>query len=106
MEKEIVVVDEGVRVTLEDIGEGEDGEAREGEVTLLRFYVDRLNYRNEWEGVEDASYCTQVRSDAPQKKLEWVAKTILATVAAEVRRGESVKKLCERLSWISDTDAP
>ena len=100
----MVVTDKGVRVSLEDIGEGEDGDAQEGEPTLLRFYVERLSEDGSWDEVDGASYCTRIRSDAPEVVQEKLVRTILQAVAEKVRNGESVRRGCAELSWLTARD--
>jgi hypothetical protein len=93
-----------VRVTLEYIGEGYNGdynpEDSEDE-PLIRFTVDKREPGADyWEAVDDASYCTQLSIFLPRQQLESIARSILAEVTDPVLSGYSIKKLCERLSWI------
>lgn len=97
-----VLAEDGVRVTLEDIGEGWDGDVAEGETPLVRFTVERLA-GSEWEYVEDSSYCTTVKVTVPRTVLEKMAATIMQAVGDRVRRGESVKRVCEKLSWMQES---
>lgn len=94
---------DGVRVELEWIGEGIEGEYKgRGDRRLLRFTVYR-RAAGSWDAVEDASYCTQVSSRCAEKTKRKVAEHILAEVHDQVVNGCSIKKLCERLSWINRT---
>ena len=98
----VTVSDGEVTVELEWIGEGYDGdfdpEWPEDE-PLMRFTVlQRVDGVNEQ--IRDASYCTAIRADAPRDELLAHANTILHEVANLVRDGQSIKKLCEGLSWI------
>jgi hypothetical protein len=84
-----------ITVEVENAGEGWSGDYDPDSATdqpLLRFYVLR-------DGVEidDASYCTLTvdRGDNASK----LAALVLAEVTS-APDGESIKKLCERLSWI------
>jgi hypothetical protein len=85
-----------VKVVLEAIGEGRSGEYNEDDpedIELLRFTVYRKNPDHPtintpwewdaWEQVEDASY----------------------EVYSYVEAGQSIKKICELLSWIAPEDA-
>jgi hypothetical protein len=92
-----------VRVTLEDIGEGECGEARPGEETLLRFYVQhRPFYGAEWEDVENGSFCTRISSSTSRMEQEQLCRLILSNVEEKVLGGESIKKICAALSHLKD----
>lgn len=96
------LVEDGVRVTLND----ETNEGWSGDYTpedpedehLLRFYVERLQ-GGEWVEVPDASYCTGVANtvspEVVQKHLAFIMKNVKAPALA----GDSLKKICERLSW-------
>lgn len=96
-----VLVKDDVRVTLEDIGEGWNGDAEPGEATLIRFAVETL-VDGEWEPVENSSYCTTVPTTAERLTLERMADAIMREVFDLVKRRESVKRVCEKLSWLSE----
>jgi hypothetical protein len=94
------MTDGTITVEVEHAGEGWSGDYDPDDPNdepLLRFYVMR-----DGEQVDDASYCTlTVDENGNADKL---AAIVLARVTAPVESGESIKKLCERLSWI-DADA-
>ena len=79
------------------------------DVNLLRFDIsyntnppDVEDY--EWEGVEDACYCTQVEADEPVEnllKLLWIIFKEYKNVLPAYLQGSSVKKLGEGLSYLS-----
>lgn len=98
----VAVSDGEVTVELEWIGEGHDGDFDPDwpeDEPLMRFTVlRRVDGVNEQ--IDDASYCTTIRADAPRDELLAHANTILREVADLVRNGQSIKKLCEGLSWI------
>lgn len=104
--KEIQAYDKSrrVRVTLEYIGEGYSGDYDPDDpedCPLIRFSVDQRELGTKyWESVDDASYCTCLPIDLPRNQLKSVARAILAEVAHPIHSGYSIKKLCERLSWI------
>ena len=105
--EEVVVEDEiegRVRVALEYIGEGYSGDfddEDEEDMPLIRFTVYEREFGIEiWEQVDDSSYCTQIPITTPREQLEGIARSILAEVEDPILRGYSIKKLCERLSWI------
>ena len=93
-----------VRVTLEYIGEGYEGDydpTDPDDSPLVRFSIDERELGTEyWEAVDDSSYCTTIPITTPREQLESVARSILAEVQEPVLAGHSIKKLCERLSWI------
>lgn len=101
--EEIERIRDRVRVALSWIGEGVWGDfdpEDPDDVALLRFDVDRL-VDAEWLPVDDASYCTRLRVDLDRVILEDCVARILDEVYEPVSYGYSVKKLCERLSWIT-----
>ena len=92
-----------VKVEWVELGEGYDGdyspidpEDRE----LLRFDVSRRTANGEWEAVEDASYCTLTPADTPEDVQRALLALLMDEVYDPVEAGQSIKKLCERLSWI------
>lgn len=110
------IFDDVLRVDFVNIGEGicgdydpEDPE----DINLLRFDVYVFNpdgdeeYLTDWVEVEDASYCTQIAADTDASVLS----KLIGRLFREYRdaidsyedylSGPSVKKLGERLSWIS-----
>ena len=90
------------RVTLEHIDEGNDGDFDindPDDIRLIRFSVDKKE-DGYWEGVEEASYCTEIPIDAPQGQLEAIARSILEEVTGPIQSGVPIKRLCERLSWM------
>lgn len=115
MSRMVMVEDRGVRVELEDIGEGVSGDYNPKDkldIPLLRFTVLREVHDAhepaedegyEWEQVDDASYCTQIDARLSVKTHVRLAELIMREVGDEVRARHSVKKLCERLSWINPT---
>jgi len=99
------LVKDDVMVEWETIGEGLDGdydpddsEDRE----LYRFSV--LKYDPEydlWVGVDDASYCTYVEVGTDEGQLMALLEILMDEVYEPVMAGDSIKKLAERLSWIT-----
>lgn len=105
---ELRVERDGVAVTLEYIGEGQDGDydpEDEGDEPLMRIGVERL-VDGVWEEVEDSSYCTQISVNGS----EVGKKKVLEYVLAQVPQTGSVKRLMEAMSWIEliaqDGDEP
>lgn len=70
---------------------------------LLRFDVSRL-VNGEWEPVDNASYCTQLPASTSSDKIAKALTSIMSEVSDAVRGGFSIKKTCERMSWISDNE--
>ena len=54
--------------------------------------------------VDDASYCTLVDVNTPIGALVRMLHIILAEVDEPLRNGYSIKKICEKLSWIQPED--
>lgn len=95
----------GVRVCWDDIGEGICGDYNPDDpddIPLLRFYVDIFR-DGQWEEVEDASYCTLMPVTTPKPILDRALRYLHAEYkdALSDYPYSSVKKLGERLSWIS-----
>ena len=89
---------QGVTVELDDIGEGLSGDydpKDKDDVPLLRFTVLKGN-----EPVEDASYCTQVPTNITIVEATKILGAIMNEVLEPIMQGHSIKKMCERLSWI------
>ncbi|MDG2571151.1 hypothetical protein P7L87_26720, partial [Vibrio parahaemolyticus] len=100
---EIVATGESFRASLEWIGEGEDGDYRPADPNdrpILRFDVSQEGENGEWEDVPDSSYCTQLDARLPRPIRELAASLILKTVEEAHAAGLSLKRVCERLSWM------
>jgi len=65
---------------------------------------DNLN-PNPIEAIDDASYCTMMPITTSKEILVKLAKYILMYVEGDVKAGNSIKKVCERLSWIDEGHA-
>jgi len=70
------------------------------DTNLLRFDVMELDGNGNREHLDDASYCTRMPADTPEKNLRRAAETIMN----ETYGRSNIKKICERLSWISPDD--
>ncbi|MHA2046155.1 MAG: hypothetical protein ACW99G_15290 [Candidatus Thorarchaeota archaeon] len=91
-----------VKVEWVELGEGLSGEYNpndQNDVELLRFYVSKQTEES-WEDIEDASYCTRVPASATPEQRKELLEQIMANVYPRASRGLSIKKICERLSWI------
>jgi hypothetical protein len=96
-------VRDDVKVEWVNLGEGWDGDYDADDaddINLLRFDVSKRGASG-WEAVDDASYCTQVPASMPETVLRQLLQMLLDEVYESVHEGHSIKKLCERLSWIS-----
>jgi hypothetical protein len=92
-----------VIVDIEWIGEGNDGDFYiddPDDEPLLRFTVSKRTSDGLIEQIDDASYSTRLPIDTDVAKLDNVAETIMNEVYDQVMAGHSIKKLCQRLSWI------
>lgn len=101
---EVMVIKNGVRVTLEWIGEGWFGDYNpndKDDEPLMRFCVDRKVGRN-WVPVDDASFCTRILASTPRARKIVLAKIILEAMCDAVQSPgmHSPKKIGESLSWI------
>ena len=88
----------GGTVEVDDIGEGLSGDydpEDKDDIPLLRFTVLKDN-----EPVEDASYCTQVPTNVTITEATKILGAIMNEVAEPLEQGYSIKKMCERISWI------
>ena len=102
---DFIVEHNGYRVTWEWIGEGNDGDYNPDDPEdqpLLRFSCDKYTDRDEdgnlidsWEGMENASYCTQLPITTPKQYLARGAAIILEAIDTD----KSYKRELERLSW-------
>ena len=121
---DLELIEGNVKVCLENIGEGAcgsyDPEDPDDE-PLLRFSVfgnrtaiekelGRDAFDHAWEGfgcdeewvaLADASYCTNIPATLPEADLRALLALLMEEVKGPVCDGNSIKKLCERLSWIS-----
>lgn len=94
-------------VELENIGEGNCGEynpADKHDEPLMRFtFYSRTDARRKWAEKEDGSYCTQLNADSIERNPILRAKivTYLLQQVMDLNPADSIKKLGERLSWIS-----
>lgn len=103
--------DDRVAVEWEDIGEGVlggefDPENPDDEPRLRFTVLTRGVVSDQWIPVDDGSYCTDVHGDTEVSILIELAQIILADVGNAVCEGESIKKACERLSWMDASWAP
>jgi hypothetical protein len=112
-----------VRVELEFIGEGDCGDHSPedpDDEPLLRFTILGLRKRadgkgrglrcddgleggaeGEWAPFYDACYCTQLPATLPEAEQRKALRYLMDEVFDRARDGQPIKKLCERLSWIS-----
>lgn len=108
----VTIEGDGVRLDLESIGEGYCEDYNPDDPTdreLLRFDVYKVagtdsGYEG-WEPLDDASYCTQIPADLDIGEQAKLAAILFNEVCGPVIEGHSIKKLCERLSWIGTDGA-
>ncbi len=101
----IDLISGNVKVEIEWIGEGIEGDYYENDpedIPLLRFSVYKREGDDYWEAVDDASYCTNlpatVRPDIARKAVRY----IMGWVEEPLKENYSIKKICEKLSWIDE----
>lgn len=92
-------------VTIEWIGEGQDGEYNVNNIydqRLLRFSVQKRGEDGGWEDLDDASYCTQIPVSA--KPSENIAALDYLLTRIEREAGQYTKRFFESLSWATRSD--
>ncbi len=104
--------DHTVMVEWEYLDEGMDGDFDEDDpddYPHLRFSVYKRGFnaskeddKNPIEAIDDSSYCTTMPISVKKDTLVKLAKYILMMVEDDVKSGKSIKKCCERLSWIDE----
>jgi hypothetical protein len=99
-------VKNNVMVEWVELGEGLQGDydpQDPEDVELLRFDISKKE-NGEWTEVLDASYCTRFPTSTSVHQQMKALEYIMALIYEPVSEGHSIKKLCERLSWISPED--
>ena len=94
-----------VKVEIEWIGEGLEGDYYDDDpedIPLLRFSVYRREEGGEWEAVDDSSYCTQLSATVHPDTARRAVEYIMTWVKESLDGDHSIKKICERLSWIDE----
>jgi hypothetical protein len=88
-----------------NLGEGYDGDYNHDDpddVNLLRFDVSiKKEGDMEWSEVPNASYCTQMPAHSSFDILEKALVMMMDEIFDAAIEGHSIKKACERMSWIS-----
>lgn len=102
------LVKDNVKVVFENIGEGYHGDYDETDLedkNLLRFSV-YVNDETGWIPVDDASYCTLVSADISEEKMTDLLNVLMNEFYNVLHKNiyASVKKLGERMSWISEEE--
>lgn len=94
-----------VKVEFCNLNEGLDGDYNDADpedINLLRFDISVKRDGNAgWSEVPDASYCTQMPAHSTFTMLEKALDMIMDEIFDAVIHGNSIKKACERMSWIS-----
>ena len=103
--EEMELIKDNVKVCWVNIGEGYNGDYDENDPedeNLLRYDVYVLDEGN-WEAVDDASYCTYVSADTDNDELMTLLHVLMEEFYDVLHYDiyASVKKLGERMSWIS-----
>jgi hypothetical protein len=102
---EISIVKKPARVDFINLGEGIWGDydcTDSEDINLLRFDVYR--WRNgDWEAIPDSSYCTQISANTDENKLTKLLNIIMDELHGPISERHSIKRICERLSWIDET---
>lgn len=69
------------------------------DVALLRFDISRKE-NGEWVPVNNGNYCTLFPVDAPESQKRAALEHIMDKVHSPLKNGQSIKNICEPLSWI------
>ena len=104
-EEELELVKDNVKVIWENIGEGHCGDYDEDnpdDENLLRFTV-YVNENGKWKEVDDSSYCTHVSANTDNDELMALLHILMEEFYDVLHHDiyASIKKLAERMSWIS-----
>lgn len=109
MIQEISIIQETVKITLVNLGEGINGyydSDDPDDVNLLRFDVSKFDDATvSWVEVPDASYCTQIPATISYATGYQLLQIIMNELYPSIVNGEPIKKMCERLSWIDENGA-
>jgi hypothetical protein len=102
---ELELIKDNVKVIWENIGEGWSGDYDEDDPedeNLLRFTV-YVNDDGQWTEVDDSSYCTHVSANTDNDELMRLLNVLMNEFYNVLHYDiyASVKKLGERMSWIS-----
>ena len=105
MYEEKELIKDNIKVVLVNLNEGFYGDYNADnpkDKNFLRFEV-YMNNQGEWQEVEDASYCTCLEADADEEKMDKCLEILMNEFYDVLHDNPeiSVKKLGERLSWIS-----
>jgi hypothetical protein len=105
---DIEVIKDNIRLVWEDIGEGWSGDYNDedpDDTPLLRFSIDwRENANSDWEGLDDASYCTGLPIDTDADTLCEYAESIIASLSSTKEKPTGYKRTLERWSWLGIED--
>jgi hypothetical protein len=92
------------KVEIEYLDEGRGGEYDENDpedLPLLRFTVFEMA-AGEWAELPDGSYCTRLPATSDRAVVEEAANLILTRITNAFNTQESLKTVCERLSWMDE----
>jgi hypothetical protein len=92
----MLLVDCNVKVEWVELGEGFGLRS----IDLCRFVISKWEYGN-WREVDDGSQLVNVPTDAEDEIKLALLYFIMGEVKDLVESGESIKKACEILSWIT-----
>jgi hypothetical protein len=100
------LIKDSVKVAWVRLGEGMSGNYDPNDpkdVELLRFDVSVL-VGGEWTDPGSASYCTWFPAKSTVEEQGIALAHILGEVYEQASQGHSIKKLCEKLSWIQQVE--
>lgn len=98
------LIKDTIMVELESIGEGYNGDydpEDPEDVELMRFSIFRL-IDGKWEEIDNASYCTYIPASITSEQEDVILDYIMSQVYDLAVQWKSIKRACQRLSWLSD----
>ena len=103
MFKPVELIENGLRVDIDYIGEGWSGdydpEDPEDE-PLVRFSCFKQE-KGEWVELDDASYCTRVSKFEKQSVFEKLASAVMRELDRAASGGSNPKRAMEQMSWVT-----
>jgi hypothetical protein len=96
------LIHKNIMVEWVDLEEGYSGDWDPDDpedVSLLRFDVSRRK-NGEWVEISDASYCTLFPKNTSETLKTKALKYIMSQIYSDASCDQSIKRLCEKLSWI------
>lgn len=101
------MVRDNIMVEWVELGEGLCGDYNPDDpddIELLRFDVSRLDDKEGWVAIDDASYCTRFPVNSTSEQQQIGLRIIMDRIFDYASQGLSIKNICEEISWIGLDD--